>query len=306
MAVKAFNSEIRDRLDAFRNSFEPPLTNKALARKLNCGPTQVSKYLNGQPDWDVALLETTIEDVLRAEAMRRDAKVSPIETSVIKQVNAVCETIRKTCDMGVILGPAGIGKTVAMETYLQDNSSAIGITISQWDRTDFGVRRLLFRSMETRGFAKSGMGAGEWILSRLANSDRLLIVDSAERLTAAGRQYLFDLHDMGRIPIALIGNPEMLAAIRGVEKQGTRIGIQQEVELGDPARVASAMLRQLAPGTEAEIADLATTIASQKGHLRALKKHLLLVPELIHQFHGDVRRAVLAAHTMLVTDYDLA
>jgi len=306
MSKQPYSEEIRRRLDEFRLSFSPPLTNARLARKLKCGPTQVSKYLNGSPDWNVSTFESTIEDVLSVEEKRRTVNACDvIDTSVCAQIAAVCETIRKTNDVGLISGPAGIGKTIAVERYLRDNPSAIGISITQWTRADFGVQRLLFEAVETRGYKRTETKAG-WIQARLRASDRLIVVDNAERLAASGRQFLFDLHDTTRVPLALVGNPELLEAIQGIEKQGTRIGLYQEVVLEHASRVGDEICRALLPGDGDDIRDLVGAVASAKGHLRSLKKHLLLIPELLSACNGDARQAMLAAHTQLVSDYKLS
>ena len=299
--------ELRDRLDTYRSSFSPSLTNKSLARKLSCGHTQVSKYLNDRCDWDVAAFELKVEDVLKSAELRRDIDTHTLlETSVTRQVNSVCETIQKTNDIGLIFGPAGAGKTVAIAMYVESNSSAIDVTLTRWRCNSHGLEKLIFEAMETRAFTKSGLTRAEWIISRLNNSDRILILDNAHRLTKSGLEWVFDFQDATGVPIALVGNPEVLDKIRDNDQQFSRIGIVREVTLDDAATVATKIIKQLAPGAEGVIRDLATTIAGEQGHLRSLKKHLLLIPELLEACDGDIRKAVLAAHTQLVSDYKLS
>jgi len=301
-----FNDELRAQLDAYRNSYDPPLTNRDLARELGAGATQISKYLNGKPDWDVTDFETTIEDVLKSAALRRaGGSQTMVETSVTKQINSVCETIRKTNDVGLIFGPAGTGKTVAIAMYAERMPSAIVITLTKWAANAHGIERLLFAALETRSFRKSGQSRAQWLLSRLRNSNRILIVDNAHRLTKSGREWLFDFQDATGIPIALVGNPEVLDAIEDNDQQFSRIGIVQSVKLKDSSAIATRILAESAPAANEHIGDLVRTIAGQKGHLRSLKKHLLLIPELLPAFEGDYRKAMLAAHTQLVSDYKL-
>ena len=301
------NEDLRARLDAYRNSYDPPLTNKVLARELSCGHTQVSKYLNDKCDWDIAGFEATLEDVMKSAEIRRTLDDhTHLETSVTLQVNAVCETIRKTNDVGLISGPAGIGKSVAIVMYVKSNPSAIAITLTRWACNCHGVARLLFEALENRMFSKSKKSKAEWIIDRLKNSNRILIIDNAHRLTKSGLEWLFDFQDATRVPIALVGNPEVLDAVSDNDQQYSRIGLVQEVKLDNPDKVAASIVQQLTPGTDGKIRDLATTIASKRGHLRSLKKHLLLIPELLTACDGDPREAMLSAHTQLVSDYKLS
>jgi len=304
---RQYNEEVRARLDDYRNSYDPPLTNRDLARELGCGVTQISKYLNGRPDWDVAELENTIEDVLKTATLRRaGSDQAMLETSVTRQINAVCETIRKTNDIGLISGPAGTGKTVAIAMYAARMPSAIVITLTKWACNSYSIERLLFAALETRSFKRAGKCRADWMLDRLRNSNRILIVDNAHRLTKSGREWLFDFQDATSIPIALVGNPEVLDAITDNDQQFSRIGIVQSVVLRDASEIAGKILAAAAPAAHDQIGDLARTIASKKGHLRSLKKHLLLIPELLPACAGDYRDAMLAAHTQLVSDYRLS
>jgi len=307
MERQPYNEELRAKLETYKNSYDPPLTNKDLARELGVGTTQISKYLNGKPDWDVRVYESTVEDVLKAAEMRRagDQKVM-IETSVTKQINAVCETIRKTNDIGLIFGPAGTGKSVAIAMYSASMPSAIAITLTKWAANAHGIERLLFAALETRNYRKSGKSRAEWLLSRLRNSNRILIIDNAQRLTKSGREWLFDFQDATGIPIALVGNPEVLDAIEDNDQQFSRIGIVQSVKLQDASEIATKLLESASPEAHEQIGDLARTIASKKGHLRSLKKHMLLIPELLPACEGNYREAMLAAHTQLVSDYKLS
>lgn len=305
-AHNPFNEEIRARLDDYRNSYSAPLTNKDIAKKLGCGSTQISKYLNGKPDWDVTDLEARIEDMLKTAALRRSMVANdPIVTSVSRQVFAVCEAIRKTDDVGLIYGDAGAGKTIAIGMYVDANPTTIAITATRWSCNAVGLEREIFRAVDSGTFRPKHQTRAEWLSDRLRASGRLLIIDNAHRLTKSGIEWMFDFHDATQIPVALVGNPEVLDRIKESDQSTSRIGIVEEVNLQDSAHIAREIIRRLAPGSEGDISDLGRTIVDHKGHLRALKKHLLLVPELITVFGGDVREALLGAHTKLVSDFQL-
>jgi len=107
----------------------------------------------------------------------------------------------------------------------------------------------------------------------------------------------------------MVGNPEVLEEIRRNDQQFSRIGIHQKVELdhrhmGDYAR---AMVAALVPDPQDELFALAAQVAEQRGHLRALRKQLMLMLDLVstHTYAGDQARAFTGAHARLVRDYKL-
>jgi len=302
--AKPYNEELRAKLDAYRNSFDPPLTNRQLAKELNSNATAVSKYLHCRPEGDVAKLEATVEDVLANAARRRDVETTLVKTSVSRQVNSLCETIRKTGDIGLIHSAAGQGKTIGMQLYLRDNPSAIGITLTAWSRTASEIFDLLWEAVETRRWP-GNVRRSHWLAERLKGSRRILLVDNAQRITESGRQYLFDFHDATGMPLMLLGNPEVLRGIRRNDQQFSRVGIVQEAKLTDGRALAEHLVDQLCPEGKDTIMDLAVKVIANQGYARALKKHLLLIPEVLSACKGDYRTAFLAAHTQLVNDYKL-
>lgn len=299
--LKPYNDELRAQLAAYRELHE--LTIGDLSRELSIGEASVSRYLNGKPEGDVARLEARIEDVLKAAPERRAAATGLFETPVSQRLNAACQTIRKTNDVGLIHGPAGLGKTCAIKLYLVANPSALAITCTRWSNSGAGLERTLADQFVRR--RRRGTRA-DWIVDRLKDSNRLLLIDNAHRLSGSGRQWIFDFHDDTGIPIALVGNPEVLDAIRENDQQFSRIGLLRPLkpELASTAAI-TAMLQLHCPAHARLLQGLAEQVVRERGHFRALKKHLLLLPELMGAAHGDVKKAFLMAHTQLVNDYAL-
>ena len=291
-------------LIAYRDTYG--LTNNELARELNTGPTQISKYLNNKADFAVEVLEATIADVLRHSEQRRVDKDALFETSVSRQVNAVCETIRKTDDVGLIHSPAGVGKTCGMALYRIANPSAIAVTLTKWCGSSRALERAIFEQLDTRTFRRNRMRRGQWLERRLNNSKRLVMLDNAQRLTASGLAWVFDFHDATNVPFALIGNPEVLQHIRRCDQHYSRVGLQTDLKMTDYAGVTDKMLAHYLPENGDQVRDLALRVCKHKGHVRALRKHLQLVRELTDGAKkADYHDAFLTAHTMLVSDYRL-
>lgn len=310
---KPYDETLRARLEDYRISGRAkPLTMSALGSELGISATRVNKYLTGKPEGDVVDLENRIADLLKTAATRTVLDVTPFSTYATEVIQATFEQVRKTNDIGLITGPAGIGKTVASRMYLASRPTTLAICVPRWQRTDAGVASLLFAAIDARDW--DGQTARSAYLSnRLRNSNRLVIVDNAQRMTVSAREWLFDLHDDTGCPIAMIGNPEVLQSIRRCDQHFSRIGIYQEVALWpkkSPAeikRYASALVDAIVSEPAEGLYDLATAVAEERGHLRALRKQLLLMLDLTETrtYAGDQIRAFHAAHAKLVRDYSL-
>jgi DNA transposition AAA+ family ATPase len=309
METKKYSEELRQKLETYREKGrERPLTMSALGTELGVSATRVNKYLTGKPEGDVEELERLIADMLKSAATRTNSDVVPFETNTTQILCATFEAIRKTNDIGLVTGPAGIGKTVAVRMYVDLHPTTLSISVPRWQRHDSGVASLLFAACETRDWNHQ-IPKSVYLVNRLRNSNRLVILDNAQRLTPGAREWLFDLYDETGCPIAMIGNPEVLQHIRQCDQHFSRIGIYQAVTL-HPKKIADyskklvdALVEKPAQG----LYELAASVAEERGHLRALKKQLLLMLDLAGTatYSGDQIRAFHAAHKRLVRDYDL-
>lgn len=309
MDGKAYNEELRDRLEAYRlEGRERPMTMSALGRELGVSSTRVNKYLTRKPEGDVEELEARIADMLKGAKRRNITDVKPFPTNVTRILHATFELVRKTNDIGLISGPAGIGKTMSIRMYQQDNPTAIAVEIPRWNRSDAGLVSELFGAVETKSW-NGQTPRSTYMAERLRGSNRLVLIDNAQRMTAAAREWLFDFYDHTGCPIALLGNPEVLQDIRRNDQQFSRIGIHQDVRLDakQMSDYAENLVRALVPNPEPGLIDLATAVAEERGHLRALKKQLLLMLDLAatSTYGGDQIKAFHAAHSKLVRDYQL-
>lgn len=299
---KPYREPLREALAQYKTQYN--LSNPQLARELGIDPTGVSKYLNKKPEGDVDQLEARIQDVLKAAPQRRRISAELFATSVTRSIAARLEIIRKTNDFGLLTGDAGVGKSCALDLYAASNAASILVRLSRWTAHAGGLEAALFAQLETKAKERFVRRA-EWMVERLNGSNRLIIIDNAQRLTSGGLDWLFDFHDATECPIALVGNPDILTKIAKVDQRFSRIGYARQVALQKPGAAARQMLEQICPADAAALDSLATAVASKRGYLRALRKHLALMPELLQGADGDPVRAFRMAHTQLVSDYHL-
>ncbi|EIJ33338.1 AAA family ATPase [Thiothrix nivea] len=134
------------------------------------------------------------------------------ETSVYKLAITVCNRARTYRNFGVLAGYVGTGKTTALKRYAADNS---GVILVEAD-PDMTSSTLLDDIMEQAGIANPGQSINakfRAILKAFKGTDRLIIVDEAEKTKPAGLEYLRRIRDKAGVGIVLAGTERLHAII---------------------------------------------------------------------------------------------
>lgn len=288
-------------------------THKDLVRALGISgvtETFLSKYINDNLDREVPDFERTAFDIVRSIRERMQFASSIYPTSVVRKMANVLNLIRKTGDFAVLTSPAGNGKTSAIRHFAAENPSSVCINLNATTRDAGKVEGLVFRTTDHREW-KGQTSRFDFLIHRFKGTGRLLIVDNAQRLTMSGRQWIFDFADEAECPVALIGNPEMIDAIRANDQQFSRIGLHGQYILEDTELPAAAahVAHQFSDAETAEtISDLVAFIAKREGRLRAVRKTVILAQQLRSEsakLTSDPRAAIRAAHARLIRNYSL-
>lgn len=309
--VKPFNNLLRMELAAFKEAKQ--YTMEELAKQLDASTTAVSKYLSGKPEGDVPKLEHKIDDVMRNDLKRVEARAHVRECHVSRKVNAFFETVRKRNQVGLLYGDAGLGKTCGSRLYCAENATSVLFTAKKFHANPQQVVNLLWGELkpEQKKWTATRM---EFITEKLHGSNRLLVIDNCHKLTRSALDVFFDLHDETEVPIALVGNKEVLEKIRMSEQNYSRIGYVKELKLehpkkqeeSDAAELTAIVLEQYAPEAREELFPLALQVMEKAGHARALRLQLQLAADIKEKAPRlPWAEAFKGAHTRLIRNYDL-
>ena len=228
LTAKGFNAELRDRLEEFKN--EDGLTLGSIARQVGTNEAAISRYLDGHPLGDVAKLEARVSDFLAGAARRRAWDDMFFETKAVEMCNLAFDLIRESGDVGLVHGPAGIGKSTTCRQYAKTHPTAVFFTAMQGQGAEWNVVRMIAsalpppRSDEDRRLKKA-----DWVMKKLRGSRRLVIIDNARRVSVGGLRWLMDFNDATACPVALVGNPEVLDKIKRSDQMSSRVGFKQDV-----------------------------------------------------------------------------
>jgi len=193
----------------YQNEVRQMVAEKSLvtvATAIGVSDTAVSRYVNGKYNGNLDNLENKIGSYLSRVSERGDAWSDIIvNTSVMDNVMRTIRLVHNMRVMGLITGPAGIGKTKSCEAYQQSNPGVILVTASVDGKSIKGIVSDLYWKVagkELRGTARAGRQA---IINRLKGADRAILIDEAHKLVNDSYQELKHIYDQTGCPIILVG-----------------------------------------------------------------------------------------------------
>lgn len=278
--AKCANPEIKKALEKYMgdNNF----TLKKVGNKLGCSESMISLYFSTKPVGDLVSFEESVIDMIAADSRKQELESAFFETYAAEQCFTLFDLIRSANDVGIIYGSPGIGKTEASKQYAKLNPTCIRIEIPEWKANRWGVANLLYAQFDNRK-KKEKEGKCEFLARKLHHSDRLIIVDNAQRVPLSGLRWLMDFNDATRTPFALVGNPEkIMLRLQTDDALSSRVGlcksISADIKDAEVKRwlfaAADRMVQMMWPVAFSDIRKLAHESVLQIGHLRRLKKQI--------------------------------
>lgn len=278
--VKAATPEIRTALEVF--IFENNITQKAVSKKLGCSESMVSQYVADKPVGNLVAFEDNVLDMIAAESRKRQLQSTFFQTYSAEQCFTLFDLIRAANDVGIIHSAPGLGKTENSKQYAKLNPTCIRIEIPEWKANRFGIAKLLHAAFDTRK-QKAKEGKCEFLERKLRNSDRLVIIDNAQRVPLSGLRWVMDFNDATHTPFALLGNPEQIMARLSTDAAlSSRVGLCKAID-GDVTKpevkewlfdAADKMVKSMWPEAYKDILKQAQECVLQTGHLRRLSKQI--------------------------------
>lgn len=193
------------------------LSQAKVATQLGVSPAVVSQYLKGTYGGDVAKIDDLVLQLVsheqEASKQHQGLNLGFVPTHQAKKVMASCKKCHVSGGLMVVVGDAGLGKTMALKRYAQDNSQVVMIEI---DPT-FTPKVLLIELCEALGIEPSRNTHDNMknLVSKLTGAKKLLIVDEAELLSYKSLEILRRIQDKAEIALLLAGMPRLRANLRG-------------------------------------------------------------------------------------------
>jgi len=188
-------------------------TQKAAARELDVSDSVVSEVLRKR---DAARMASKvfvrINNWMELTAQRDTIVRSKefVETSVAQDILSVALIVAETCKIGVIFGPAQIGKSCTLRAIEGEQrfGAPVLIRVMQFNLQPTALLKTLCEKFEL-----SSNGTGDRLFARLVHrlvgTHRMLIFDEAERLHYRSLEAIRDLHDQTDCPVLFAGKPKI-------------------------------------------------------------------------------------------------
>lgn len=191
-------------------------TQKKVATKTGLSTAVISQYLKGNYSGSITNVEGVLADFIHREeerAKRREVKESFVLTQLAGLVLGLIDNTHMDGDIGVIYGPAGMGKSMALRQYVATNEGAILIEADP----GYTAKVLLQELCGRLGVKKTGNihELSEECIQALTGTGWVVLVDEAELLPYRALEVLRRIHDRSGVAIVLAGMPRLLINLKG-------------------------------------------------------------------------------------------
>lgn len=187
-----------------------------VARVMGLSATAISQYLNNKYPGKTDSIEKRAIKFLGREAEKKESPkefIPFLKLSTTKRFYDIAKLCHYESEIGVIIGDAGIGKTIAAKEYCKENPEVILI------EADLGYSaKNLFTELH-RSIGYSGDNTIHDMLEdcvdKLKDSGRMIIIDEAENLPYKALDLIRRIYDKANIGLLLVGMPRLLYNMRG-------------------------------------------------------------------------------------------
>jgi DNA transposition AAA+ family ATPase len=191
-----------------------------VARAIGVGTSTLHYVVNltYNGNWQQIIIDVYryLEDDIKSRQSRRPGNV--VRTSVAEDVFMVADAAIHLRGIGLVWGPSGVGKTMALKAVTAEKPGAVFVSLETLASTPAGVAAAIAHAMRLLPSQRSATTTRDALLSvkdRLKHTPRLLVIDEIHKLCGmAGDKALHvlrDLHDATGSPMIWCGTTDLVA-----------------------------------------------------------------------------------------------
>lgn len=128
-----------------------------------------------------------------------------VETRVAKNIKAIIGSTIELRSMGVITGPSGVGKTLALQAAQALYTGSILIRVDSSMRNPNNLLRKILKELRIHTSNRQMFDMLQLIYDALRNTDKLVMLDEAQQLSKETLEIIRSVHDETKIPIVFMG-----------------------------------------------------------------------------------------------------
>lgn len=187
---------------------ETQTSQSQISRETGFSPTTISQFINGTYNGNVAEIAKAIENYLGIARERMHNTKATVFYEGLQNTQIALFAARyahKNCEVVLLSGDAGAGKTTALEHYKRNNTGVIFVTANICMSSATAILQEIANAMgkHIQGNKKQIMKS---LIEILSDSKRLIIIDEADQLTFSALQAVRNLNDKAHVGILFSGN----------------------------------------------------------------------------------------------------
>lgn len=179
-----------------------------VARETGLSGTVISQFINGTYEGDNDKIADSLEKYLVIATERLESADNTVFYPELRNTKTSLFAVKyahKNCDVVLLSGDAGAGKTTALRYYTQNNTGVIFITASTCISSPTAILKEIASAIGKKASGSKSQ-IEKTLVSALSNSNRLIIIDEADQLTFNAIQAIRNLNDKAHVGILLSGN----------------------------------------------------------------------------------------------------
>ena len=179
-----------------------------VARETGLSGTVISQFISGTYEGDNDKIADSIEKYLVIATERLESSDNTVFYPELRNTKTSLFAVKyahKNCDVVLLSGDAGAGKTTALRYYTQNNTGVIFITASTCISSPTAILKEIASAIGKKATGNKSQ-IEKTLISALSNSNRLIIIDEADQLTFNAVQAVRNLNDKAHVGILLSGN----------------------------------------------------------------------------------------------------
>lgn len=200
---------------------EQDLPQAKVAKEAQISPTALSQFLSGtyQGSYKAVATKLTawLNDRRQRSALQGVMPIAPpwVETFTAKRIYDALAWGQMGCDIVVVYGGAGLGKTTTLRRYQREHAN---VFIAECTPATASVPTMLQEVGMSLGLKDMPLHPARLqraIVDRLRATNGLLIFDDAQALTHQALEQVRRIHDLAEVGLALLGNEQIYTRITG-------------------------------------------------------------------------------------------